>query len=281
MSHNASPSLHRLPAGGHAGPAGGVPLSRLPARGHRRRRAGLPGRRRHRGRPDRPRAADAERRRRAPPLRLEPLLVGLSRPRPLAPDRSRLPLLADPRRERRRRPAPADDREGDRAGGGRREDGLHAAAHRALHAGRQRRHLDARRRRRERRRRLCRARREDVRAEGPLGERRRDAPVQLRLLVPAAQERAHLERVRRAERLRAGLRSRRRLRGPIRKQAPLLEPRRADARADGRSRRERPRPARGALAPRPGRRRGLRRRRALEHDVALPPRQRQLARPTR
>ena len=33
-----------------------------------------------------------------------------------------------------------------------------------------------------------------------------------------------------------------------------------------------PRPARGALAARPGRRRGLRRRRAVEHDVALPPR---------
>ena len=44
--------------------------------------------------------------RRAPPLRLEPLLVRLPRPRPLAPDRARLPLVADPRRQRRRRPAP-------------------------------------------------------------------------------------------------------------------------------------------------------------------------------
>ena len=44
------------------------------------------------------------------------------------------------------------------------------------------------------------------------------------------------------------------------------------------SRRERARPARGALAPRPGGRRGLRGRRPLEHDVALPSRQRQLGR---
>ena len=53
---------------------------------------------------DRARDADAERRRRAPPLRLEPLQLGLPRARPLAPDRSRLPLLADPRAERGRRP---------------------------------------------------------------------------------------------------------------------------------------------------------------------------------
>ena len=141
---------------------------------------------------DRPRAADAERRRRAPPLRLEPLLVGLPRPRPLAPDRARLPLLALPHRQRRRRPAPAADREGDRAGGDHARDRLHAAAHRPLHARRQHRRLHARRRRRERRRRLRRARREDVRGQGPLGERRREAALQLRLLVPAAQERARL-----------------------------------------------------------------------------------------
>ena len=53
-------------------------------------------------------SADAERRRRAPPLRLEPLLLGLPRARPLAPDRARLPLVAHPHRRRRRRPAPAD-----------------------------------------------------------------------------------------------------------------------------------------------------------------------------
>ena len=95
-----------------------------------RRGARLPRRRRRRAGPDRARDADAERRRRAAPLRLEPLLVRLPRPRPLAPDRARLPLLADPHRQRRRRPAGAADREGDRAGGARREDRLHAAAHR-------------------------------------------------------------------------------------------------------------------------------------------------------
>ena len=173
-------------AGGDAGAARGIPVSRLPARGDRSRRAGLPRRGRRRGRPDRARAADAERRRRAPPFRLEPLLVGVPRPRPLASDHPRLPLVADPRRERRRRSSPADDREGHRAGRGRRRDGLHAPPHRPLHAGRQHRHLDARRRRRKRRRRLRGARREDVRAQGPLGERRRDTSLQLRLLVPAA-----------------------------------------------------------------------------------------------
>ena len=49
--------------------------------------------------------------------------LGLPRPRPLAPDRPRLPLLAHPHRQRRRRSAPAADREGDRAGGDRRETG--------------------------------------------------------------------------------------------------------------------------------------------------------------
>ena len=56
---------------------------------------------------------------------------------------------------------------------------------------------------------------------------------------------------------------------------------RAHARADGRPRRERPRPARGPLAPRPRGRGGLRRRRALEHDVALPPRERRAGAPSR
>ena len=69
--------------------------------------------------PDRPRDADAERRRRAAPLRLEPLQLRLPRPRSLAPDRARVPLVAHPHRQRRRRPAPAADREGDRAGGAR------------------------------------------------------------------------------------------------------------------------------------------------------------------
>ena len=53
--------------------------------------------------------------------------------------------------------------------------------------------------------------------------------LQLRLLVPAAQERARLLRVGRAERLREGLRPRRRRRRPVRQPAPLLEPRASDA----------------------------------------------------
>ena len=68
----------------------------------------------------------------------------------------------------------------------------------------------ARRRRRQRRRRLRGPRREVVRGQGTLGERRRHAAAQLRLLVPAAQERPDLLRVRRAERLRERLRPRRR-----------------------------------------------------------------------
>src|SRR5712691_8272339 len=266
----------RIAAGGAAGAAGGVPLPRLPARRHRYRRPGFRGGRRRRTRRDRPRDADAERRRRAAPLRLEPLQLRLPRPGPLAPDRPRLPLLADPHPRRRRRSASAADREGDRAGGDRREDRLHAAAHRPLHARRQRRREHARRRRRQRRRRLRRPRRQDVRGQGPLGERRRDAAPQLRLLVPAAQERAHLLRVRRAERVRARLRPRRCVRRPLRQPTALLEPRAAQARADGRPRRDRADPTRGALASRSRRRAGLRRRGALEHDVALPPRERRL-----
>ena len=103
--------------------------------------------------------ADAERRRRAASLRLEPLQLRLPRTRSLAPDRARLPLLADPRRQRRRRPAPAADREGDRARGARPSDRPDAPAHRPLHARRQHRHQHARRRRRQRRLRLRRARR--------------------------------------------------------------------------------------------------------------------------
>ena len=262
MSAHNTPSFYASPQEALEGAAGGVPLCRLPARGHGRRRAGLPRRRRRRERADRPRDADAERRRRAPPLRLEPLQLRLPRAGPLAPDRARLPLVADPHRQRRGRPAPAADREGDRAGGARREDRLHAPPHRALHAGRQRRDQHARRRGRERRRRVRRPRREDLRGQGPLGERRRDAAAQLRLLVPAAQERARLLRVRRAERLREGLRPRRRRGGPLRQPAPLLEPRRAQrssrrstsaSRGSSRSRSAgstTPRPRRASSAPR-------------------------------
>ena len=108
--------------------------------------------------------------------------------------------------------------------------------------------------RRRRCRGLRRPRREDLRGQGSLGERRRPSAVQLRLLVPAAQERPGLVGVRRAERVRAGLRPRRRWRGAVWKPAALLEPRRADPRADDRPRRSRSRPARGALAARSRRR---------------------------
>ena len=136
----------RLAGGGAEGAAGGVALPRLPARGHGRRGARLPRRGRCRGRADRARDADAERRRRAAPLRLEPLQLGLPRARPLAPDRAGLSLVAHPRAQRGRRPAAAADREGDRAARSScATTGLHAPAHGALHAGRQHRDQHARR----------------------------------------------------------------------------------------------------------------------------------------
>ena len=188
--------------------------------------AGLPRRRRRRGRADRARDADAQRRRRAASLRLEPLQLGLPRTRPLAPDRARasaprastsLNVADDPRRPRIEKVIERDELV--------RDDRLDASAHRALHARRQHRHQHARRRRRQRRLRLRGARRRDVRGQGPLGERRRASGAQLRLLVSAAQERARLLRVRRAQRLRAGLRPRRRRRRALRQPDALLEPR--------------------------------------------------------
>ncbi len=134
----------------------------------------------------------------------------------------------------------------------------------------------ARRRRRQRRRRVRRPRRADVRGQGPLGERRRDAAVQLRLLVPAAQERARLVRVRRAERVRVGVR-------PRRREAAATGSRSTSGTSSERTLEQtvdlgetRARSARGALEARSRRRGGLRRCRSLEHDVALPQRQRRL-----
>ncbi len=105
----------RLASGGPESAPGGVPLPRLPPRGHGRRGPGFPRRRRRRGRADPARDADAERRRRAAPLRLEPLQLGLSRSGPLASHPARLPFIADQRAQRRGRSAPASGREGDRA----------------------------------------------------------------------------------------------------------------------------------------------------------------------
>ena len=59
---------------------------------------------------------------------------------------------------------------------------------------------------------------------------------------------------------------------------PLLESGRAEARADRRPRRDRAASVRGALEARSRGGGGLRRRCALDHDVALPPRQRRLGR---
>ena len=100
--------------------------------------------------------------------------------------------------------------------------------------------------------------------------------AELRLLVPAAQERAGLVGVRRAERLRERLRHRRRRRRALRAAAALLGPRRAAARADPRPRRAGTDPARGALPARPRGRAGLRRRDALQQHRPLPPHERQL-----
>ena len=105
--------------------------------------------------------------------------------------------------------------------------------------------------------------------------------AQLRLLVPAAPERARLVGVRRAQRLRARLRPRRRRRRALRQRLHFwnLAERRLEQTLDlGETGL---RPARGALAARPRRRPGLRRRGAVEHDVALPPRQRRATPPTR
>ena len=146
------------------------------------------------------------------------------------PDRSHLiiPGFRSSRDRRRRTSRTTRCGRGSRRWSSRRAhpgDRLHQAAHDALHARRERRRLDARRRRRQRRGRLRGHRREDVRGQGPLGERRAAGGDELRLLVPAAQEHARLERVRCAERVRAGLRPRRRGGRPLRTAAPLLEPR--------------------------------------------------------
>ena len=181
---------------------------------------------------DRARAADAQRRRRAASLRLEPLQLRLPRARPLASDRAR---ASAPRGSTSidvaERSAQAAYRDGDRARGADREDRPDPAPHRPLHAGREHRHQHARRRRRQRRVRVRGDRRQDVRGQGPLGERRAAPALQLRLLVPAAPERARLLGVRRAQRLRVRLRSRGRRQGALRQPRALLEPQRAHARS--------------------------------------------------
>ena len=164
--------------------------------------------------------------------------------------------------------------------GARREDRLHAPAHGPLHAGRQRRRQHARRPRGQRRRRLRRARRAGPsrsRAAGRTAARRPplnyDFWYQPRKNVLVSSEfgepNAYEEGLRHRGRRRPGAT------GSRLHFWDLAERR---ARADARPRRGRARPARGALAARPRRRAGLRRRDAVEQHLALPPRQRRFQR---
>ena len=85
--------------------------------------------------------ADAQRRRRAAPFRLERLLLVPVPQRAARARRAALPggagpaLLAHPHPRHQARSEEAQDRQGDRARGGRRQGRLHAPAHRALRAG--------------------------------------------------------------------------------------------------------------------------------------------------
>ena len=232
---------------------------------------------------DRARDADAERRRRAAPLRLEPLQLRLPRARPLAPDRARAsaPRGSTSSTSPTTRGAPRIEKVIER-GRARRQDRLHAPAHRPLHAGRQRRRQHARRRRGKRRLWLRRPRREDVRGQGPLGERRRDSR---RSTTTSGTSRARTcsspREFGEPNAYEPGFDLADVEAGRYGQPPPLLESGRAEARADRRPRRERAASVRGALEARSRGGGGLRRRRALEHDVALPARQRRLGAPTR
>ena len=89
----------------------------------------------------------------------------------------------------------AGDRQSDHRGRAQAEDRSLRTAHRPLHAGRDRHRQHARRCERRRARRLRGSRCQDLRHPRPLGERAERRAVQLRLLVPAAQERDDLQRV--------------------------------------------------------------------------------------
>ena len=180
-------------------------------------------------------------------------------------------------------PAAAADREGDRARGARRATGLDAPAHGSLHARRQHRHQHARRRRRQRRLRLRRARRAHVRGQGPLGERRTDTR---RSTTTSGTSRARtcwrLVGVRRAQRLRAGVRPRRRRRRALRAAGCTS----GTSPSGGSSRRSTS--ASTGLLPfevrwlhDPDAEQGFVGAALVEHDVALPPQQRQLTAPSR
>ena len=227
--HDKPASFHTSPQEAMQARAGGVPLPRLPARGHRRRRSrtsspsSTPSSGRIVHETPMPNVGDElhhfgwNRCSSAchGPDRSHLIVPGFRSSRIHIvnvaddPRRPRIEKVIEPRGARRARPATR---------GRTRCTACRATTSSISHA---------RRRRRQRRRRLRGARREDVRGQGPLGERRRHAAAQLRLLVPAAQERAGLVRVRRAERLREGLRPRRRRGRALRQPPALLEPGRA------------------------------------------------------
>ena len=224
-----------------------------------------------------------KRRRRAAPLRLEPLQLGVPRPRPLAPDRPRLPLVADPHPQRRRRPAA---RRGSRQVIEPEElverDGLHAPAHGPLHAGRQR------------RRSACSATpKATAPAASPCSTRRpsrsrvagRTAARRRRSTTTSGTSRARTCSSRRssASRTPTSRASTSRTSTPAATGAGSISgtstertlEQTLDLGENGLA------PVRGALAARPRGRAGLRRSGAVQHDVALPPRERRLGRPSR
>ena len=148
--------------------------------------------------------------------------------------------------------------------------GLSAPAHRPLHAGGHRHDLDARRRRRQLARRLRGARRARLLGRRALGARRRRHGVPLRLLVPAAPEHPHLQRMGRAQHLPGRLQPRRRGRGQVRPQAALLGSGDAQEGPDDRPRRRGPDPAGDPLAARPRLGAGLRGGDPVEQHHPLP-----------
>ena len=273
-----------LAAGGAAGAARGVPLPRLPARGHRRRGARLP---RRRGR--RARAGSSTRRRCRTSATSCTTSAGTAAASAChGPDRSHLIVpgfrssrihilnVADD-------PRAAADREGDRAA--RRSSRRRATRGRTPST-------------------ACRATTSWSRcsatptatapAASPSSTRRRSRsraagrtaastpPLNYDFWYQPRKNVLVSSRVRRAERLREGLRPRRTsARAATGSRLHFWDLAERTLRADDRPRRERAGPARGALAARPRGRGGLRRRRALEHDVALPPRQRRAGRPSR
>ena len=156
--------------------------------------------------------ADAQRRRRAAPLRLERLLL-VPVPQRAAPARGApLPggagpaLLAHPHPRHQARPQEAQDRQGHRARGGRRQGRLHPPAHRALRAGRHLRGGAGQPRGQGAGRRVPDGPR-DLRDSRPVGNRSRTPAVRLRCLVAPRPRHDGDQRVGHARHLREWARS--------------------------------------------------------------------------